>query len=255
MNSNQAMKRRVLVTGGCGKIGAYFVRYASDKYFLRVADKAPWDAKTLGELPGESLVCNLKDLDACRKACEGMDMVIHLAADPSPEADFLESLLDNNILATYNMFRAAKEQGCQRFIFASSVHAVAAHPRDVQINAAMPVRPTNLYGVSKCFGEALAAHFAANEGLPSIAIRIGAYNFPDEVKYVSPDEIDAYLAPDDFNQLLVQCLETPDIPFAIVHAISNNRYKRLDLTETKQLLGYAPQADAFEMLGIFPRSA
>jgi len=198
------------------------------------------------------MVYDLQDREGCRKACEGMDMVIHLAADPSPDADFLDSLLANNILATYNMFQAAHDAGCKRFIFASSVHAVASHGQDVQIKENMPVRPTSMYGVSKCFGEALASHFAINEGLPSIAIRIGAYLFPDELDGLLPNEMDAFLHPDDFNHLLTQCLETPDIPFAIVNAISDNTYKRLDLTETRKLLEYKPKADIFKMLGIFP---
>ncbi len=246
---------KILITGGCGKIGSYFVRFASDKYAIRVADKVAWDTDKLGPLSGESLVVDLQSLEGCRKACEGIDMVIHLAADPSPKADFLDSLLAHNIVATYNMFRAAKEAGCKRFIFASSAHAVAAYPADVQINATMPVRPRNLYGVSKCFGEALAAYFAFNEGLPSVVLRIGAYLFPEELELgrLLPDETNAFLDPDDFNQLLIRCLETPDITFAIAHAISDNRFKRLDLTETRQILGYQPQADAFDILGITPK--
>lgn len=253
MDTNSSPQRNVLVTGGCGKIGAYFARFASSRYSIRVVDRVAWDPNRLGALQGESLVYDLQDLEGCRKACASMDIVVHLAADPDPEADFLDSLLANNILATYNMFRAAKEAGCRRFIYASSVHAVACHPADVQIKESMPVRPTSMYGVSKCFGEALAAHYALNEGLPSLALRIGAYLFPTELDRLASNEIDAYLHPDDFNHLLVQCLETPDITFSIVHAISDNRFKRLDLTETRRDLGYRPQADGFDLLGIMPR--
>lgn len=243
------LKPRILITGGCGKIGSYFVRFASDKYAIRVVDKLAWDPEKLGPFSGESLVLDLQNPEACRQACEGMDMVIHLAADASPEAGFEDSLLGNNIVATYNIFRAAQESHCRRFIFASSAHAVAAYPPDVQIKVNMPVRPANLYGVSKCFGEALAAYFAFNEGLPGIVLRIGAYVFPEHPEDLSPVEKDAYLSPDDFNDLLVKCLETPNITFAIAHAISDNKFKRLDLTETREILGYQPQADAFELFG------
>ena len=50
--------------------------------------------------------------------------MIHLAADPSPEADWETSLLANNIRGVVNIFRAASEAGCRRVVFASSVHAV-----------------------------------------------------------------------------------------------------------------------------------
>jgi nucleoside-diphosphate-sugar epimerase len=243
------LKLRILVTGGCGKIGSYFVRFARDKYTIRVVDKVIWDPDRLGHFSGESLAADLQDPAACRQACEGMDMVIHLAADASPEADFVDSLLGNNIVATYNIFQAAQEAGCRRFIYASSVHAVAAYPPDVQINANMPVRPTNLYGVSKCFGEALTAYYAFNEGLPGIALRIGAYVFPEHPEDLQPTEWDAFLSPDDFNALLIKCLETPNITFAIAHVISDNKFKRLDLTETREVLDYQPQADAFKLFG------
>lgn len=240
---SEISKRKILVTGGCGKIGAYFVRFASARYFIRVVDKVAWGAHMPG--PSESLVLDLQSLEACRQACAGMDMVIHLAADADPEADFETSLLGNNIIATYNMFRAAKEAGCRRLIYASSAHTVAAYPPDVQIKVDMPVRPTNLYGVSKCFGEALTAYYAFNEGLPGIVLRIGAYVFPDHPEDLAPTEWDAFLSPDDFNDLLIKCLETPHVTFAIVHAISDNKFKRLDLTEAREVLGYQPQADAF----------
>jgi hypothetical protein len=59
--------------------------------------------------------------------------------------------------------------------------------------------------------------------------------------------LSAYLSRRDMNQLLTRCIETPDIDFAIVHAISNNRIKLLDLTETRALLGYEPQDDGFAL--------
>lgn len=249
-NDSMDSKQNLLITGGCGKIGAHFARFAQDRYSIRVADRVPWNSARMGEFNGESMVFDLQDLESCRKACTGMDLVLHLAADPDPEADFLGSLLGNNILGTYHLFQAAKEAGCKRVIFASSVHAVAGLPPDVQIHANMPVRPTSFYGVSKCFGEALASHYAYNEGLPSIAIRIGAYLFPEEISQLDPRHVDAYLHPDDFNHLLIQCLETPDVTFAIIPAISNNRYKRLDLTEVRETFGYQPQVDGFDLLNL-----
>ncbi len=247
------MKTKILITGGCGKIGSYFARYAADRYHIRVADKVAWDAEEQGTLSAESIVTDLQDIAACRKACEGIDIVIHLAADANPEADFHDSLLSNNIIATHNIFRAAKDAGCKRFIFASSAHVVSAYAADIQIHSDMSVKPKNIYGATKCFGEALGAYFAYTEGLPTIVLRIGAYTFPEEYENFGIEEIDAFLDPDDLNQLLIRCVETPGIKFAIAHAISNNRYKRLDLSETREIFGYEPKTDAFELFNILPR--
>ena len=38
----------------------------------------------------------------------------------------------------------------------------------------------------------------------------------------------------------------PEVTFAVVNGISNNRVLRMDLEETKQLVGYAPEDDAFD---------
>ncbi|KAA3665106.1 MAG: NAD(P)-dependent oxidoreductase [Chloroflexi bacterium] len=244
------MKQKIIITGGCGKIGSYFVKFASSKYAIRVVDRIAWDSTKHGVRPRESMVLDLQDLAACRQACAGMNTVIHLAADADPDANFEDSLLGNNIIATHNMFRAAKDAGCKRFIYASSAHVVSGYAPDIQVKSHMPINPKNEYGVTKCFGEALAAHFANSEGLPSIVLRIGAYIFPEEYEHFSLDEVDAFLDPDDFNELLLKCLETPNINFFVAHTISNNRYKRLDLTETRKVLGYQPQADAFEIFGM-----
>ena len=244
------MKSKILITGGCGKIGSYFAIYSMDEYVVRVVDKIAWNATKHGALLGESLVIDLQNYEACRKACENIDIVIHLAADADPNADFDSSLLGNNIVATHNMFRAARDAGCKRIIFASSAHVVSAYDADIQISENMMVKPGNKYGATKCFGEALAAYFAYVEGLSSIVLRIGAYIFPEEYEEFPLIESDAFLDPDDFNELLIRCIETPDIDFAIAHAISNNQYKRLDITETRERFGYLPNADAFEIFKV-----
>ncbi|HEU5101013.1 MAG TPA: NAD(P)-dependent oxidoreductase, partial [Roseiflexaceae bacterium] len=164
---------RILLTGAGGRIGSAFRDYAADRYQLRLADR---DASKLGDPKGhEIFLLDAADLSACQSACAGVDVVIHLAADPSPAADFYGSLLDNNIKATYNIFRAAKDQGCRRVIYASSIRALEGYPQGAPVAPDAPVRPTDMYGVSKCFGEATAHYFAVAEGLSSIVVRIGTF--------------------------------------------------------------------------------
>ena len=54
----------------------------------------------------------------------------------------------------------------------------------------------------------------------------------------------------DLNQLLVRCIEASAVPFAIVHGLSDNRFKALDISSARQLLSYAPQDDAFVLFGV-----
>jgi nucleoside-diphosphate-sugar epimerase len=238
------------VTGAAGRIGSAFFAQEQERYWFRLADRR---LDAIPEADGhERLELEIADAGACRKACEGIDTVVHLAADPSPDADFMTSLLPNNIVGVYNIFKAAVDQGCKRVIFASSIHAVAGYPVDQQIHAGLPVRPFNMYGVSKCFGEATAAAFTEAFGLSTISIRIGAYQNDWVKDRATMFTLSAFLSPRDLNQLLVRCIEAPGITNLIVHGISNNRTKRMDLSVTKSILGYAPQDNGFELYELMP---
>jgi hypothetical protein len=99
----------------------------------------------------------------------------------------------------------------------------------------------------------VASTYAA-AGLSGIAIRIGAYDAPWFYEEGDARAATAYVSARDLNQLLVRCIETPDIEYAVVAGISDNRHKRFDLRATRELLGYAPQDDGFAVLKL-PESA
>lgn len=242
---------RLLVTGAAGRIGTAFYEETGDRYWFRLADR------TITSLaPGENHelhALDVADLDACRAACAGIDTVLHLAADPSPEADFYGSLLDNNIKGTFNIFRAAKDAGCRRVIFASSIHTVLGYTYGEPVATSISVNPITIYGATKCFGEAIAAYFANTEDLSSIAVRICSYHAPWIQEKRTPEVLSSYVSPRDLNQLFRLCIEAPDtLRHAIVVGQSNNAIKRLDLTPTIELLGYSPQDDGFKVFELAP---
>jgi nucleoside-diphosphate-sugar epimerase len=245
---SESERRFVLLTGAAGRIGTAFREAHGERYRFRLADL---DVDRLAETPGpdhEVVRLDIAEADACRKACAGIDTVVHLAADPSPEADWESSLLPNNIEGVVNVFRAASEAGCRRVVFASSVHAVGGL-QDEGIADDAPPRPVNLYGASKAFGEAVASTYAA-AGLSGIAIRIGAYDAPWFHEGADATAAMAYVSARDLNDLLMRCIETENIPYAIVAGISDNARKRFDLVQTRRLLGYEPRDDGFKVLGI-----
>src|SRR5262249_14492113 len=142
---------------------------------------------------------------------------------------------------------AANQAVCGQWSYASSIHAVNAYPLDVQVHADDPVRPGDMYGVTKVFGEATGAYFAYREGLNAIAIRIGAYGPPDRLARCDDSRLlTLWVSPRDLGQLIERCIEAPpDLKFAIVHGGSNNQLKRLDICGARALLGYAPEDNAF----------
>jgi UDP-glucose 4-epimerase len=247
-------RRKVLVTGAAGNIGSYFAEHSHDRYELRLmVHKMSPDAEKLRKF-GEVVQGDLSNLAQLREICGQIDTVVHLAAVPNAAAGWPE-LLQNNIVGTYNLFVAARAAGCRRIVYASSIHAVSGYPADVQVKSNDPVNPGDLYGVTKCFGEALGRYMAEQEGISVICLRIGGFQpveFARDEKNIGM--LDAWVSRRDLNALMQLCVDNQDLRFAIFSGLSDNRFKRLDISDARQLLGYAPQDDLFrenpELLGL-----
>jgi NAD(P)-dependent dehydrogenase (short-subunit alcohol dehydrogenase family) len=241
--SDPPASRRVLVTGAAGRIGSYYARHApghhEKRLLVRSLDKRARELAPFGEV----VASELDDLPSLEKACAGIDTVLHLAGNPQPSAGW-DDLLESNIKGTYNILAAAKSAGCRRVILASSIHAVSGYSADVQVRTSEPVNPGDLYGVSKCFMEALGRYYAEKEGLSVIALRIGAFQ-PVEAarKEDSFWMMDCFVSHRDLNDLIVKCIDDERLKFAIFHGVSDNRFKRLDISDARELLGFFPQDD------------
>ncbi len=242
-------RRRVLVTGAAGNIGSYFAEHSRGRYELRLMVRPADDKDDVERIRefGDVVVAELSDLDRMKQICQGIDTVLHLAANPSPSATW-DSVRDDNISGTYHTFVAAKAAPVRRVIYASSIHAVSGYPPDVQVKTSEPVNPGDLYGVSKCFGEALARYMAEKEGISSICLRIGAFQ-PIEAARSEKGVgmLDAWVSQRDLHQLIEKCIDVENLRFAIFHGLSNNRFKRLDISDARALVGYQPQDDLTEI--------
>jgi nucleoside-diphosphate-sugar epimerase len=247
MSQPREGKPRVLVTGAAGNIGSYFARHSADRYDLRLmVHEKDEDVEPIKGC-GEVVLGDVTRLDRMKELSQGMDVILHLAANPSPEGTW-STILPLNIEGTYNVFAAAKANGVRRVVYASSIHAVSGYPADVQVGPDFPVNPGDLYGVSKCFGEALGRYMAEQEGVACIAIRIGAFQPLSEArKKESVKMMDAYVSQRDLNQLLQKAVEAEHLKWAVVNGLSDNHFKRLDITSARELLGYEPRDDLTEM--------
>ncbi|MFN8490705.1 MAG: NAD(P)-dependent oxidoreductase [Caldilineaceae bacterium] len=242
------MKRKILITGAAGRIGSFLTEQWRARYDLVLTDvRAPQN--TFG-FPFTQ--ANLTEMDKMQQLCQGIDTVVHLGADPSMEAPW-ESLLPNNIIGLYNVFEAAAQAKVRRVIFASSVNAVLGYPEDQQINTQMPVYPINLYGATKCWGEAVARVYAHAKKFSAHCLRFGAVSYRPGVdpaydaRYnLHAQYFDLILTMEDLTKLVTASVEAADdLWFGVFHGVSNNRWKRMDLTDTRALIGYEPVDDAF----------
>jgi uronate dehydrogenase len=236
------MKRKVLITGAAGRIGSFITAQWVDRYDLVLTDvKTP--KETFG-FPFHQL--NLSDFDAVRPLTDGVDTVVHLGANPSMEAPW-DSLLPDNLISTYNVFESAHQANCRRVIFASSVNAVFGYPPDIQVKLDMPIRPINLYGATKVWGEGVASSYACSTNLSCISLRFGWVVDRDNPAILPEHKyLDIAFTYEDLTNLVAGAIDAPDdLKLGVFHGVSNNQWKRLDITESIRQLGYNPQDDAF----------
>lgn len=227
------------MTGAAGRIGSVLrAGLAGRQGSLRVMDTAPLETG-----PGEEVVQgDVRSMEDARRAAAGCEAVVHLAGIPD-EAPF-EEILDTNIRGTYNVFEAARVEGCRRVVFASSNHAIGFYPVGETIGTDDPVRPDTYYGVSKAFGENLGRLYHDRYGLEIVCLRIGAF-LPEPLR---PRHLSVWLSHRDAVQLVQRSLEAPGVGFLIVFGTSDNRrsWWRRDGWDR---IGYAPQDRAEDYAG------
>ena len=237
----ETARKRVLITGAGGRIGGDLAERLKETYSLRLM----YHRRVPEQPPVDDWVqLDMADIDELTRAMEGIEAVVHMAADPSTRAPW-ESVLENNIVATYNVFEAARRAGVKRIVFASTNHVMGMYDRDQQwpISSDQPVRPDSLYGVSKAFGEALGRYWSDQYGIGVICLRIG-WMTPEPMNEISRW---MWLSPRDCAQVVSRALES-DLGFGIFYAISGNSGRHWDITDTIERLGYRPQDDAARFL-------
>lgn len=224
--------RRLLVTGAAGNLGRLCrARLVGLAETLRLSDLGG-----LGEAgPGEELApCDLRDFEAVRAAVRGCDGVVHLGGF-SVEGPWA-TILGANIEGTYHLYEAARLEGCRRILFASSNHAVGFHRREDRLDAGAPLRPDSLYGVSKCFGEALARLWFDKFGVETAIVRIGSC-FPEPLDHRM---LATWLSSDDFVSLIEAVFRAPRLGCPIVYAASDNAEQWWD-NSAVAYLGWRPK--------------
>lgn len=185
--------------------------------------------------PGETFVAaELDDLPSVERAVAGIEGIVHLGG-MSVENDW-PTILQSNIVGTYNLFEAARRQGVRRIVFASSNHAVGFYRRRRRIGTAVLPRPDTRYGVSKVFGEALGAFYADKFGLGALCIRIG--NVDD--KPVDKRRLSIWIHPEDLSELVRIGLEHPELRYDVVYGASENERSWWD-NDSAYRLGYRPR--------------
>jgi NAD+ dependent glucose-6-phosphate dehydrogenase len=258
-------KRSILITGVYGLVGSCLYRRLIENpdYEVYGLDRSNQKSERVHEdevavVPDSHLYLNdLSDINGLQQAFEDKNTIIHMAGDPNADASW-ESVLKNNIEATYNVFEAAKQAGVRRVIIASTIQvsfgyfynrepykSIWAGNYEVvpdcltKIKTSDPVWPINLYGSSKVFGESLARMVSSTTNMSCLCIRLGGVHSMDNVPpAVAPNAC----TQNDMTRIIDCCIRAPDtIRFEIIYGLSKTDYQWVDLTNAEKTVNYRPQ--------------
>lgn len=231
---------RVLMTGSTGNLGhkATVALQAVDGLSLtRIGRNGGGDP--------EVTTANLEEYhESWVEHFNGVDTVLHLAADPRAAGDW-DTVSPLNIDLALNVLRASRHAGVKRFVFASSNWVLGGYRfRTDRLNSALAPRPINPYGASKLFIERYGRMVSDETGMAFLSLRIG-YCQPGENKPGSHMAFgiwgqQMWLGNRDWAQAVVKSATAQYSGFHAINIVSRNEGMRWDLEEAERAIGYQP---------------
>jgi UDP-N-acetylglucosamine/UDP-N-acetylgalactosamine 4-epimerase len=115
---------------------------------------------------------DIRDPEECRRACEGVEVVLHEAALGSVPRSIENPVATNesNVTGFLNMLVAARDAGVRRFVYAASSSTYGDHPGLPKVEDRIG-RPLSPYAVTKLVNELYASVFERTYGLPTVGLR------------------------------------------------------------------------------------
>ena len=229
------MLKRLLITGAAGALGSHCRRHLGHiAETIRVSDIADLGAAAVHE---EIVQADLSDRGAVASLVEGCDGILHFGGKAT-EGEW-SVVRDANIEGMYNLYEAARQSGCRRIFYASSIHAVGYHSVIGSLDETISIRPDTLYGVSKAFGEALARFYFEKFGIETACVRIASCQpQPQNHRMLA-----TWLSYDDLVRLVERVFTVPVLGCPILFGVSANDRRWAD-NSAANFLGWKPQDNA-----------
>ena len=116
---------------------------------------------------------DIKDLQTCMDACEGVDYVLNQAAWGSVPRSIEMPLFycKNNIEGTLNMLEAARQKGVKKFVYASSSSVYGSNEKIPYSTEDQVDNPVSLYAATKKSNELMAHAYAKLYNIPATGLR------------------------------------------------------------------------------------
>jgi len=169
---------RVLVTGGAGFIGSNLVDVllAQGNEVVCLDNFSTGKRGNIDQYAGHSgftlIEGDIRNLDTCHKACDGIDYVLHQAALGSVPRSIKDPILSTevNVMGFLNMLVAARDAKVKRFVYAasSSTYGDSEALPKVEDKIGKPLSP---YAITKYVNELYANNFSEIYGIETIGLR------------------------------------------------------------------------------------
>ncbi len=193
------MGKKLLVTGGAGFIGSNFIHYWIEKYpqdLIVNLDALTYagnleNLKSIENPPNYKFVkADISDKEKINEiiSSEKPDAIIHYAAESHVDRSILgpENFVRTNVLGTFNLLEAARQNGNIRFHHVSTDEVFGSlGPNDAPFNETTPYDPRSPYSASKASSDHLVRAYFHTFGLPitisNCANNYGPYHFPEKL--------------------------------------------------------------------------
>ncbi|MBO0811015.1 MAG: NAD(P)-dependent oxidoreductase [Microlunatus sp.] len=172
--------KRILVTGAEGNIGsAVCERLSGHGALITGLSLVPAAEAGRPEPPMDRVLRgDTTDVDTVADALEGVELVVHLAAIPSPGGHPPYTVFRTNVNSTFNVLSQAGERGVRRAVFASSINHTGlpfnSHdvlPAYYPMDEKLPSDLDDGYALSKYVDEITARMVHRHWGLDSVGFR------------------------------------------------------------------------------------
>lgn len=261
-----------LITGGCGFLGTSLIQElkkdASNSF--RVLDNllvgtrddlsevtdfdeitSSENIPTLEDGSCQLIVGDITDAKTTNQVVKNVDVIVHFAANTGVPASVEDPRLDmeSNVVGTFNVLEAARENDVKRFVFASS--GAPAGEVDPPIHEELPAHPVSPYGASKLAGEGYCSSYFKTFGINTISLRFGNVygpgskhkssvvakflklainNKPVEI-YGDGTQTRDFIYIDDLINAVLKAATVPDIGGEVFQIATNRETTLLELTD------------------------
>jgi UDP-glucose 4-epimerase len=171
---------RIGVTGGAGYIGSTLILQLLEngEEVVSIDNQMIGDYQHLAGHPighkAECIIGDIRDQDLLLEKWNECDAIAHLAALPGLVLcnEKPEEAVSVNVFGTYQVMEAARKLDINKVVFCSSA-ATYGVPVKIPVTEDHPMRPLNLYGVTKVSGEQIIDTYFDNYGINTINLRFG----------------------------------------------------------------------------------